>query len=186
MHTLGILALQNILGRLTMPYGLFWMEPFDYNICSFLIYSDAWLNSIMWQIYFQSNLNLFSAGSSVPDVDTLQDNLISKCTLLKFWWYNKFSLENIDLLEILDKYMSTGFNPADIFARCFSWSVQGLDKMLKQQDPPCCIFRVFWECETPTAVRGRGILTFGMLLVTTWNYFSNLLTEVNSVNLTRK
>ncbi len=27
--------------------------------------SDAWLNSIMWQIYFQSNLNLFSAGSSV-------------------------------------------------------------------------------------------------------------------------
>ncbi len=28
-------------------------------------HSDSWLNSITWQIYFQSNLNLFSAGSSV-------------------------------------------------------------------------------------------------------------------------
>ena len=27
--------------------------------------SDAWLNSIMWQIYCQSNQNLFSAGNSV-------------------------------------------------------------------------------------------------------------------------
>ena len=26
---------------------------------------QAWLSAIMWQIYFQSNLNLFSAGSSV-------------------------------------------------------------------------------------------------------------------------
>ncbi len=30
-----------------------------------VIFSDAWLNSIMSQIYFQSNLNLFSAGSLV-------------------------------------------------------------------------------------------------------------------------
>ncbi len=27
--------------------------------------SDAWLNLIMWQVYLQYNLNLFSAGSSV-------------------------------------------------------------------------------------------------------------------------
>ena len=26
---------------------------------------ERWLSAIMWQIYFQSNLNLFSAGSSV-------------------------------------------------------------------------------------------------------------------------
>ena len=31
----------------------------------------------MCQIYFQSNLNLFSAGSSRIDVDTGQDNLVN-------------------------------------------------------------------------------------------------------------
>ncbi len=30
-----------------------------------VLYRQRWLSAIMWQIYFQSNLNLFSAGSSV-------------------------------------------------------------------------------------------------------------------------
>ncbi len=35
----------------------------DFNVT--VHYSDAWLDSIMRQVYFQSNLNLFSAGGSV-------------------------------------------------------------------------------------------------------------------------
>ncbi len=30
-----------------------------------IIHRETWLFSFMWQIYFQSNLNLFSAGSSI-------------------------------------------------------------------------------------------------------------------------
>ncbi len=47
---------------------MIWSEFYKimlFNLVSLLFDSDAWLNSILWQIYFQSNLNLFSAGSSV-------------------------------------------------------------------------------------------------------------------------
>ncbi len=37
---------------------------------------QKWLSSIMWQIYFQSNLNLFPAGSLVQ---TLIQGIICSC-----------------------------------------------------------------------------------------------------------
>ncbi len=45
--------------------------------------SDAWLNSIMWQTYFQSNLNLFSAGSSVQTL--IQGRIICKRGCLRLF-----------------------------------------------------------------------------------------------------
>ncbi len=41
------------------------LKLLEINNALITLFSDAWLNSIMWQIYFQSNLNLISAGSSV-------------------------------------------------------------------------------------------------------------------------
>ncbi len=54
--------------------------------------SDAWLNSIMWQIYFQSNLNLFSAGSSVQTL--IQGRIIWQLPLAGRRAWNNHVLEN--------------------------------------------------------------------------------------------
>ncbi len=56
--------------------------------------SDAWLNSIMWQIYFQSNLNLFSVGSSVQTL--IQGRII--CRGLYLRKYDRYSKHSFWLL----------------------------------------------------------------------------------------
>ncbi len=56
--------------------------------------SDAWLNSFMWQIYFQSNLNLLSAGSSVQML--IQGKII--CDYERICIRNFYNLQEIIIL----------------------------------------------------------------------------------------
>ncbi len=64
-------------------------EEWSVSPCTLMSHiSDASLNSIMWQIYFQSNLNLFSAGSSVQTL--IQGRII---------WYERYTVKST--VEIL-------------------------------------------------------------------------------------
>ncbi len=53
---------------------------------------ETWLCSFMWQIYFQSNLNLFSAGSSIQGL--MQCMIVWLGTLTFYSWIDPWNTLN--------------------------------------------------------------------------------------------